>query len=241
MPAPAERSVALATLRASLRERLAALRAVAPSALPAALLDVTVDRVALPGGSAYLPRPADWAALRHEEGAAGRPVPYWATVWPAGRMLAHEVAGAPPPAGARVLELGCGLGLVSIAAARGGARVLATDGSTDAVAYAAHALALNEVDAVAAHADWREHAGALVAAGPWDVVLAADVLYTRASVEAALRLLPRLLAPDGELLLADPDRSGARDFLAAARASFVLSSERAGTVALHRLRARRAA
>jgi predicted nicotinamide N-methyase len=241
MPAPAERAVALATLRASLRERLAALRGVAPGALPAALLDITVDRVALPGGSAYLPRPADWAALRHDEGAAGRPVPYWATVWPAGRMLAHEVAGAPPPAGARVLELGCGLGLVSIAAARGGARVLATDGSTDAVAYAAHALALNEVDGVAAHADWREHAGALVAAGPWDVVLAADVLYTRASVEAALRLLPRLLAPDGELLLADPDRSGARDFLAGARASFVLNSEHAGTVALHRMRARRAA
>jgi 2-polyprenyl-3-methyl-5-hydroxy-6-metoxy-1,4-benzoquinol methylase len=156
-------------------------------------------------------------------------------------MLAHEVAGAPPPAGTSVLELGCGLGLVSIAAARGGARVLATDGSTDAVAYAAHALALNEVDGVAAHADWREHAGALVAAGPWDVVLAADVLYTRASVEAALRLLPRLLAPDGELLLADPDRSGARDFLAGARASFVLNSEHAGTVALHRMRARRAA
>jgi predicted nicotinamide N-methyase len=241
MPAPAERAVALAALRASLRERLAALRGVAPGALPAALLDVTVDRVALPGGSAYLPRPADWGALRHEEGAAGRPVPYWATVWPAGRMLAHEVAGAPPPAGTSVLELGCGLGLVSIAAARGGARVLATDGSTDAVAYAAHALALNEVDAVAAHADWRGHAGPLVAAGPWDVVLAADVLYTRASVEAALRLLPRLLAPDGELLLADPDRSGARDFLAGARASFVLNSEHAGTVALHRMRARRAA
>ena len=228
---------ALTAVRTSLSEQLATLRGVAVDDLPESLLAIAVREVA----GVHVLLPADWEALRHDEGAAGRPVPYWATVWPAGRMLAHEVAGAPPPAGARVLELGCGLGLVSIAAARGGARVLATDGSTDAVAYAAHALALNEVDGVAAHADWREHAGALVAAGPWDVVLAADVLYTRASVEAALRLLPRLLAPDGELLLADPDRSGARDFLAAARASFVLTSERAGTVALHRLRARRAA
>jgi hypothetical protein len=45
----------------------------------------------------------------------------------------------------------------------------------------------------------------------------ADVLYTRANVELALRLLPRLVAPGGAIRLADPGRAGARDFLAAAR------------------------
>jgi predicted nicotinamide N-methyase len=225
-------------LRASLRERLAALRGVEPDTLPEALLDVTVQRVALPGGDVFLPRPADWEALRHEEGGAGRPVPYWATPWPSGEALAVALASAPPPAGARVLELGCGLGLPSVAAARAGARILATDGATDAVAYAAHALALNELEGEVAHADWQEHGDALVARGPWDLVLAADVLYTRASVEAALRLVPRLLTAGGELHLADPDRTGGREFLAAARATFALRSERAGAVALHRLRRR---
>jgi predicted nicotinamide N-methyase len=197
-----------------------------------------VERTALPGGELFVVRPADWEALRHEEGGAGRPVPYWATPWPSGLALAQAVASAPPHAGACVLELGCGLGLPSAAAARAGARVLATDGATDAVAFAAHTLALNELAGDAGHADWLEHGDALVAAGPWDLVLAADVLYTRASVEAALRLLPGLLAPDGELLLADPDRAGARDFLAAARATHALRTVRAGVVALHRLRAR---
>ena len=182
--------------------------------------------------------PADWEELRHQEGGAGRPVPYWATPWPSGVTLGAALADAPPPAGARILELGCGLGLPSIAAARGGAQVLATDGATDAVAFAAHSLALNEAGGDVAHVDWVSHAEALVARGPWDVVLAADVLYTQANVEAALALLPRLVAPGGEVRIADPRRAGARDFLAAARASFTLETRQEGDVALHTLRAR---
>ena len=59
---------------------------------------------------------------------------------------ARRRAGRRAAAGrrARVLELGCGLGAPSIVAARAGADVLATDGAPDAVAFAAHALALNE-------------------------------------------------------------------------------------------------
>ena len=98
-------------------------------------------------------------------------------------------------ADARVLELGCGLGAPSVVAARSGAAVLATDGAADAVAFAAHALALNEVVADVAVVDWAAQGEALVELGPFDVVLAADVLYTRANVETALRLWPRLLAP----------------------------------------------
>ena len=138
-----------------------------------------------------------------------------------------------------MLELGCGLALPSVVAARAGAEVLATDGATDAVAFAAHGLALNEVAADVAHVDWARHGDALAARGPWDVVLAADVLYTRANVEAAVRLIPRLLAPGGELRLADPGRAGARDFLAAMRGTFHVQSLHADDVALHALRRRR--
>jgi predicted nicotinamide N-methyase len=226
---------ALGVLRTSLREQLAALRGVPAGALPPALLDVTVKRVRVPGGDVFLVRPADWEQLRHEEGGAGRPVPYWATPWPSGAVLAGALAQAPPPAGARVLELGCGLGLPSIVAARAGARVLATDGCSDAVAFAAHSLALNELDGDVAEVDWTTQGDALAARGPWDLVLAADVLYVRANVEAALRLLPRLVAPGGEVRIADPRRAGARAFLAAARASFSVRTTQDADVALHRL------
>src|SRR4051812_29134042 len=220
-----------AALRASLREQLAALRGVAPADLPPALLDISVHRFELPGGEAFLVRPADWEQLRHEEGGAGRPAPYWATAWPSGLVLAGALTRAPPEPGTRVLELGCGLGLPSLVCARAGARVLATDGSTDAVAFAAHSMALNELDAEVAHVDWAQQGDALARRGPWDLVLAADVLYTRANVEVALRLLPRLLAPGGGAIVADPRRAGGRDFLAAARAAFTVRTRPEGDAA----------
>jgi predicted nicotinamide N-methyase len=212
----------------SLGERLRALRGEGPP-VPASLLDVEVRRV----GDAYLARPRDWEALRSDEALAHRGVPYWARSWPSGEALAAAIAAGPSLDGRRVLELGCGLGLPSVAAARRGATVLATDASTDAVVFAAHNLALNEVGGDVAVAAWTEAAGALVDGGPWDLVIAADVLYLNANVEALLRLLPRLGA---DALIADPNRRGARDFLASARKRFAVRSERPSEdVSLHRL------
>lgn len=228
---------ALTALRLSLAGRLSALREVPAADLPPALLDVVVQRFDVSSQELALALPRDWEQLRHEEGGAGRPIPYWARPWPSGLALAASLVDEPVAADARVLELGCGLGAPSIVAARAGAAVLATDGAADAVAFTAHALALNEVVADVAIVDWSVHGEALVDLGPFDVVLAADVLYTRANVETALRLWPRLLADDGVLRLADPRRAGTRDFLAAARGTFSVVSERQDDgVALHVLR-----
>jgi len=57
-------------------------------------------------------------------------------------------------------------------------------------------------------------------------------VYTKENVEAAARLLPRLNAP---VLIADPNRNGARHLLAAARASFRLHTDRGEEVSLHSL------
>ena len=162
---------ALTAVRTSLSEQLAGLRGVAVSDLPASLLAVAVRDVA----GIHLLLPADWEALRHDEGAAGRPVPFWARPWPSGNALAEAIAADPPAAGARVLELGCGLAAPSIVAARAGATVLATDGATDAVAFAAHSLALNQTTGDVAHVAWAEHGDELADRGPFDLVLAADV------------------------------------------------------------------
>ena len=225
---------ALTAVRTSLSEQLAALRGVAVAELPDSLLAVAVRAVA----GVHVLLPADWEALRHDEGAAGRPVPFWARPWPSGNALAKALAAVPPAAGARVLELGCGLAAPSIVAARAGAEVLATDGATDAVADAAHSLALNRTTGEVAHAAWADHGDELAARGPFDLVLAADVCYTAQNADALVRLLPRLVAPDGEALLADPGRTNGRRFLSAARASFALDASPAGEVTLYRLRHR---
>jgi predicted nicotinamide N-methyase len=224
-------------LRASLNEQLVRMRG--SDQLPDALLDIASQDVEVAGETLSLIRPRDWDELRHQEGAEGRSAPYWASAWPSGLALA-EALGDRELDGARVLELGCGLAVPSIVAARRGARVLATDGSPDAVAFAAHNLALNDAEGEVALVDWRE-GGELEKGAPWDLVIAADVLYLRHNVEALLRLLPRLIGDSGEALVADPRRAGGRDFAAAARSVFRLdSSEDPGRpeVLLHRLRPR---
>ena len=49
--------------------------------------------------------------------------------------------------------------------------------------------------------------------GPWDLVLAADVLYLQANVRILLDLLPKLVGPGGEVWIADPGRAGAGELL----------------------------
>ena len=95
---------------------------------------LAVARPQQPQGAALqVLRPRDAEALlddhafEHEEY-----LPYWAELWPSGVALARRVA-VRSLRGARVLELGCGLGLPSLAAALAGGRVLATDWSAEAI------------------------------------------------------------------------------------------------------------
>ena len=135
-------------------------------------------------------------------------VPYWAVLWRSGLALARELEGEALH-GLRVVELGCGLAVPSIAAARAGASVLATDACAEALALVERNARANEVGIETAEVDWARP-GELVERAPFDLVLCADVLYERASVAQLLALLPRL-AP--EAWLADPGRPAAEAFI----------------------------
>jgi predicted nicotinamide N-methyase len=135
--------------------------------------------------------------------------PYWAQLWPAAAMLAQALWELPPGGGRAALELGCGLGLVSIAAARRGWRVTASD-------YDARALRIAEANARANGValadtlllDWHHCSDA----PEFDLILAADVLYEYPLQTAILQVLQWLLAPGGLALIADPNRGPARAF-----------------------------
>ena len=96
---------------------------------------IVEERVTVGGAdSHHAPASAD-ALIDDDAFGEDEFLPYWAELWPSGLALAEHVAGG-GVAGARVLELGCGLALPSLAAALGGADVLATDWAADAVALA---------------------------------------------------------------------------------------------------------
>jgi predicted nicotinamide N-methyase len=152
-------------------------------------------------------------------------------LWRSGVALAQELDGE-PLAGTRVVELGCGLALPSIAAARAGATVLATDESTEALELAARNAEANGARIETAAVDWRVP-DELLRRGRFDVVLAADVLYERPSVAALLALLPRL-APVA--WLADPRRPAAEAFMEEARRrGWEVDTRERGVVHIHRL------
>jgi predicted nicotinamide N-methyase len=158
-------------------------------------------------------------------------------LWRSGVALARDV-GDEALRGKRVVELGCGLALPSIAAARAGATVLATDADPEAVELVTRNAELNGVELEAAVVDWTSAAATdeLAGRGPFDLVLAADVLYERPTVARMLALLPRL-APAA--WLADPSRPTAAVFLdEARRRGWAIDSAGRGVVDLHRLRFR---
>jgi predicted nicotinamide N-methyase len=136
-------------------------------------------------------------------------LPYWAELWPSGFALAEAVAGL-EMRGLRVLELGAGLGLPSLAAALGGADVLATDWAEDAVALLRANAARNGIALRAERVRW-DDPEPLLREAPWELVLAADLLYEHRNAEQLLELLPRL---GGDVLLAEPGRPFAHAFLA---------------------------
>ena len=201
--------------------------------------DVVEEAVPVGGGRALrLLRPRDSLALLDEDAfERDEYLPYWAQLWPSAVALAAAVA-ARRLAGAAVCELGCGLGLPAVAAALAGGRVLATDWSPDAVAFTAANAARNGARLSTAVCAWDEP-GPLLAKAPWELVLAADVLYERRNVDLLGRLLPRLVGPGGEVWLADPGRRHTAGFLAGAAATFQVRSvpdPRLPRVTVHRLR-----
>lgn len=155
-------------------------------------------------------------------------------LWRSGVELARELDGEPLD-GLRVVELGCGLAVPSIAAARAGAGVLATDESDEALALVARNADANGVSLETACVDWAQP-DELMRRAPFDLVLAADVLYERASVALLLELLPQL-AP--EVRLADPGRPAATPFMEAARRRWKVETRVRGVVEIHRLRGSR--
>lgn len=152
--------------------------------------------------SVLLPRAAE-ELIDETEFNTDERLPYWADLWPSARALSRFLLDAPPPP-ARTVELGCGVALPSLALLSRGAGVVATDYYDDALLFARANAARNGLPPLAtAHVDWRMPPASL---GRFGRVVAADVLYEMRNAEALAALLPRIVEPGGEVLLADPGR-----------------------------------
>mmetsp|Transcript_37593 Transcript_37593/g.100211 ORF Transcript_37593/g.100211 Transcript_37593/m.100211 type:complete len:415 (-) Transcript_37593:15-1259(-) len=129
-------------------------------------------------------------------------------IWAAGVVLAQQLLSQPPPPsvgapswkGLRILELGSGTGMAGLAAAASGAEVLLTD-RQDLVALMQQNIGLNNATfacssgkALCGVYDWLTEPPPEVLR-PWDLVIAADVIYSFAAVEPFAQALCAVLAP----------------------------------------------
>ncbi len=193
--------------------------------------ELVTQSIAMPDGELRVLQPKESAETPDDGAIEWAPVgPYWSVIWRSGTALAQQVDGMSLD-GLRVVELGCGLALPSIAAARRGATVLAVDYSPEAVATVSINADLNDVRVETALVNWLEP-DELLERGPFDLLLAADVLYGRWNVEPLLSLMPRL-APLA--WIGDPGRSVAEAFFEQARRRWPVETHTRGVVQLHRL------
>lgn len=142
-----------------------------------------------------------------DDAEALRLVPYFGTLWSAGRALAAHLAERPALVrGRRVIEVGCGLGLPGLVAARLGAHVLACDAHPDVLALLRRNAALNDVVIAYHPGDVADPEALAAALGTADLVLASDVAYESGLAGQVAPALARLCRPGGRIVLADPGR-----------------------------------
>jgi ETFB lysine methyltransferase len=136
--------------------------------------------------------------------------PYWAKLWPAAPLLAEAIVRRQPRRGTRVLELGCGSGLVGIAALACGLDVTFSDYVPLAVGLALENARRNGFATARGQViDWQRPEGE----EKFEWIVAADVTYDRTNIEGLLNVVGQRLAKGGEAWFGDAGRGPAAEFI----------------------------
>ncbi|MEM1061191.1 MAG: methyltransferase domain-containing protein [Planctomycetota bacterium] len=192
----------------------------APAELPAVPGGWRLQEVTVGGRAFDLWRPADPdASLDDADPTAwieGTRDPYWVYLWPAAEKTAEawlgDVGEELAVGGGRVLELGCGVGLVGLAAGSVGARVVFSDIQADACRAAAVNADANGIHSETLTFDWAEPPDV----EPFRCVTGSDLIYETVAHGPLLVTLQAVLAKDGVAVFGDPGRAALPAFLEAA-------------------------
>jgi predicted nicotinamide N-methyase len=149
-------------------------------------------------------------------------LPYWADLWPSAFVLAGRMADT-KGGGRRLLELGCGAGLVATVAALSGFEVTASDYYDDALLFAKANAWRNGARIETRNVDWRGMPGDLT---DFDVVVASDVLYEPRYGDLVAGAFAATLGKRAIGLLTDPGRIAAESFVEACKERRLVAQKR---------------
>ena len=135
--------------------------------------------------------------------------PLWAKIWRASWVLADYLAAMPVAAKKQFLELGAGVGMVSIVAASFGHRITMSEYNHAALQFARANAHINGCPGLPiVELDWNRPQ----LPGRFDYIVASEVIYKKEDCRPLMKLLKTCLKPDGEVILAGEMRKSSMDF-----------------------------
>ena len=165
---------------------------------------------------------ADPLGAAQDLGISSAMWPIFGLLWPSGAHLAARMVQRPVAAQERILEVGCGLGLTSLAAHRRGADITASDIHPLAELFLLENLRRNHLAPMKyRHGDWAPrmahastpaHSLSKAARGGYDLIVGSDLLYDRDASSALAGFLAWHAAPLAEIWIVDPNRGNRPDF-----------------------------
>jgi predicted nicotinamide N-methyase len=135
--------------------------------------------------------------------------PYWAHLWTGALTLARYVEERVECRDQSVLDLGCGLGLTGIIAARKGGKVMFADKEPEALALATVNAQRN--NCLVFEARLLDFTRDVLDQG-FSLILGAEILYDRSTFSALVTFLAHHLLPHGRALFADARRTNTEAF-----------------------------
>lgn len=135
--------------------------------------------------------------------------PIFGLIWASGRILAEHMCRTADD-GARVLEIGCGLGMASLVMKRAGFDITASDIHPLARDFLNKNAELNGIAQIPFYlGDWATEAPEL---GLFDRIIGSDVLYDRGHAPALSGFIARHTKPDAEVIIVDANRGHTASF-----------------------------
>jgi predicted nicotinamide N-methyase len=151
-------------------------------------------------------------------------LPLWAKIWPASIMLAHAAGQMPCTGRESLLEIGAGLGIPGLVAARHGFSTVISDIDDDALIFARINILKNnlrdtatirKIDVCSTRTDQK-----------FDIIIASEIQYLPNISQDLVDFLRSSLAPSGTILLARDAQRKENSFLTLATEFFQIQSKK---------------
>lgn len=170
--------------------------------------ETDINELAITGRRFQILLPKDLQRFIHADDVM-QDFPLWAKIWPASWVLAGYLAEMPVAADKRFLEIGGGIGLVSIVAAAFGHHILMTEYNPDALQFARANALINQCPQLnIQELDWNRPR----LSGQFDYIVASEVSYREKDIQPLQMLFKNSLKTGGEVILAGEMRKLSKDF-----------------------------